>query len=294
LHLNFTRLSVFVLAVLSSCSLNKIFLHPYKLSSESKELSIKTKMDTMFVSFEENYQPIFLTPSKDTIHQNFTIKSVVFENSNGTKLNGWFLESKTIPSVATIVHFHGNAGSLFYQHQAISPLIEEGFRIFMFDYSGFGFSEGKATRKNVLKDAHAAIDFIKMKFGNDEKIVVYGQSLGGHLAGVVGTQRQTEIDALVIEGAFSSHKDIAREFAGGFGKMMTKELYSAIEFIPNFKKPILIIHSTEDETIPFTLGQKIFECATEPKFFYEVKECHICAPRYYVKEIGSKIRAMLK
>lgn len=249
--------------------------------------------DTTYISIGKNYQPTFLTKEKDTIHKNYTIESVVFENSDGTKLNGWFLQSKKVTPVAIIIHFHGNAGSLFHQYQAIAPLAEEGFRIFMFDYSGFGFSQGKATRKNVLKDAHATIDFVKNKVGNNEKIVIYGQSLGGHLAGVVATQRKNEIDALVIEGAFSSHKNIAREFAGGFGKMMTKEMYSASDSIPNFKKPVLVIHSTEDETIPFSHGIQIFESAAEPKSFYEVKECHICAPQFYAKEIADKIKEML-
>lgn len=287
-------LLLFSALIVHSCSLNKMFLHPVKLPSEAKGLTLKTEKDTTHVYFGENYQPTFLTSEKDTIHQNFTIESIVFENSDGNTLNGWFLQSKTVPSVATIIHFHGNAGSLLHQYMAISPLTSEGFRVFVFDYSGFGFSEGKATRKNVLKDAHSVMDFVKSKIGLNEKIVLYGQSLGGHLAGVVGTQRQNEIDALVIEGAFSSHKNIAREFAGGFGKMMTKELYSTLDSIPNFKKPVLIIHSTEDETIPFTHGQKIFESATEPKSFYEVKECHICAPEFYAKEIADKIREMLK
>ena len=158
----------------------------------------------------------------------------------------------------------------------------------------FGFSTGKATRKNVLTDAHAALDYIKTRSDvNTTKLVIYGQSLGGHLSAVVANQRQNDIDALVIEGAFSSHKDIAADMAGFIGRILVSEKYSAYASIPSVKKPVLIIHSTQDETIPFKMGQKLFEKANHPKEFYEIKECHICGPRYYADSIAQKINRLL-
>ena len=211
-------LLLFTITFLTSCSLNKMYLEPTKVPAGAKKLTMKSATDTTLVLFsEDNYQPTFLKNGKDTIHFDFTIESVLFESSNGNKLNAWLLKPKNeIPSI-TLLHFHGNAGFLISQYQAITPLIKHGFQIFMFDYSGFGFSEGKATRKNVLIDANSALSYVKNRPDiKNTKLVIYGQSLGGHLAAVVAEQRQSDIDGLVIEGAFSSHKDIAAETAGFF------------------------------------------------------------------------------
>ena len=165
---------------------------------------------------------------------------------------------------------------------------------FMFDYSGFGFSEGKPTRVHVLADALAALDYIKTRQDvNNTKLVIYGQSLGGHLSAVVAAKRENDISGLVIEGAFSSHKDIGGHMVPFFGKLFVKQGYSAIKSIKNFHKPLLVIHSTEDQTIPFYMGKKIFDNANQPKEFYEVKKCHICAPIFFTEEIADKIKKML-
>lgn len=205
------------------------------------------------------------------------------------------LKPKNVTPTITLIHFHGNAGFLLSQYQAMTPLLKYGFQIFVFDYSGFGFSEGKATRTNVLIDGNSALTYVKSRDDiKNTKLVIYGQSLGGHLSAVVAQKRQTEIDGLVIEGAFSSHKDIAAKTAGIFGRMFVSEKYSAYKAIQEFEKPVLVIHSTEDETTPFEMGQKIFNNANEPKEFYEIKGCHICGPDFYADSISLKIQNMLK
>ena len=289
-------LIITLLFIFNSCSFNSAFLQPDKITSTKLKFANGTSTDTTVVFFKgDNHQPIFLKNGKDTINLDFTIESVVFESSNGNKLNGWILKPKnTIPTI-TLLHLHGNAGFLLSQLQAISPLIKKGFQIFMFDYSGFGFSEGNATRKNVLADALSALDYVKTRQDvKDTKLVIYGQSLGGHLSAVVGALRQNDIDGLVIEAAFSSHKDIAANFAGFIGRLLVKQGYSAIKSIKEFHKPLLVIHSTEDQLIPFYMGKKIFDNANSPKEFFEVKKGHICAPTYYADEILNKIKNMLK
>lgn len=286
---------IFILTFLTACSFNKMFLQPTKVPAGAKKLTMKSATDTTLVQFTaDTYQPTFIKNGKDTINLDFSIESVVFESSNGNKLNGWLLKPKEATPTITLLHFHGNAGFLISQYQAMTPLIKYGFQIFVFDYSGFGFSEGKATRDNVLLDANSALSYVISRPDiKGTKLVIYGQSLGGHLSAVVAEQRQTEIDGLVIEGAFSSHKDIAAKTAGVFGRILVREKYSAYKFIRTYKKPVLVIHSTEDEVIPFRMGQKIFENANAPKTFYEIKKCHICGPEFYADSISFKIVNML-
>ena len=269
-----------------------------KIPQDKDKVSITTttKNDTTFVEFNaKTLQPTFLKNNKDTIILDYTIESVVFKSLSGNNLNGWLLKPKNIDATTTLLHFHGNAGFLLSQYQAITPLLKYGFQAFVFDYSGFGFSEGKATRDNVLLDGNSALTYIKSREDvKNTKLVIYGQSLGGNLSAVVAQQRETDIDGLVIEGAFSSHKDIAAKTAGVFGRLLVSEKYSAYKSIRTFKKPVLIIHSTEDEVIPFKMGQKIFDNTIAPKEFYEIKKCHICGPEFYADSISLKIINMLK
>ncbi|MBK9048590.1 MAG: alpha/beta fold hydrolase [Bacteroidetes bacterium] len=288
------------MSIFLACSFNSMYLQPTELpeippGKEKVSITTKTKNDTTLVEFNtKTLQPTFLKSNKDTINFDFTIESVVFKSSSGNNLNGWLIKPKNLTPTITILHFHGNAGFILSQYQAITPLLNYGFQAFVFDYSGFGFSAGEATRNNVLLDGNSALTYLKSREDvKGTKLVIYGQSLGGHLAAVVAQQRQDDIDALVIEGAFSSHKDIASKTAGIFGRILVSEKYSAFKSIQEYKKPVLVIHSTEDEIIPFKMGQKIFENANAPKEFYEIKKCHICGPEFYADSISQKIINLL-
>lgn len=296
-----SALTILTVLLLTACSFNKMFLQPTKLpqippDKDKITITSSTAEDTTIVEFNTTtLQPTFFNRNKDTINFDYTIESVIFKSSSGNNLNGWLLKPKNATPKITLLHFHGNAGFILSQYQAMTPLLNHGFQAFVFDYSGFGFSEGKATRNNVLLDGNSALTYLKSRDDvKNTKLIIYGQSLGGHLSAVVANDRQAEIDGLVIEGAFSSHKDVAAETAGVFGRLLVSEKYSAIKAIQDYKKPVLIIHSTEDETIPFELGQKIFTKANEPKDIFEIKKCHICGTNFYADSISTKIKKMIK
>jgi fermentation-respiration switch protein FrsA (DUF1100 family) len=273
-----------------------MFLQPMVVPAGAKKLTMSAPGDTTIVDFDSiNHQPHFLKNGRDTIAQDYTIESVVFKSGNGNLLNGWFVRSKDVAPDVTLLHVHGNGGFVLTQYMGLVPLLKYGFQFFVFDYSGYGFSKGESTRNNILADAHAALTYLKTREDvGGTRVVVYGQSLGGHLSAVLAEQRQHDIDALVIEGAFSSHKDIAAEHAGFIGRWLVTEPYSASKSIRDYKKPVLVIHSTEDEIIPYEMGQKLFSLANEPKSFYEIRHCHICGPENYPDSISAKIYSMLR
>ena len=221
--------AILTLLLLTSCAFNKKFLRPDKVPAGAKKLTWTTAKDTTVICFAtDTHQPAFLKNGKDTIDFDFTIESVIFKSANGNKLNGWLLKPKSKTPTITILHLHGTDGYLLNQYQLMVPLLKSGLQIFLFDYSGYGFSEGIATRKNILTDALSAFDYLKGRADvTGTKFVIYGQSLGGHLAATVGMQKQNNLDGLVIEGGYSSDKDAASMVAGIFGRVFVKEMYSA-------------------------------------------------------------------
>ena len=290
-----------VLAItVSSCAFNNKFLSPRKYSDSTRAVTLQRSQSdsTEAIYHGKPYQPIFLKNGKDTMALSYTIESVLFKSSTNNLLNGWMLKPKGIIPSLTIVHLHGNGGSILGQFAAIRPLLSSGFQIFVFDYSGYGFSEGTATRANLLADGMAAVDYVKSREDvQQSKLVLYGQSYGGHLAACIAAERESAIDALVVEGAFSNHKDLsangAKKMAGLMSRIFVKEMYSGTRMIGRFHKPVLVIHSTEDKVIPIAMGQKLFGKANAPKQFFEIKGAHLAGPALYTEEIAGKIKAMV-
>lgn len=283
---------IYILSIvlLSSCSFNKLFLIPDKIPQQAKEgKAIDSKGNPIKVKIKgENYQPLFYSTEDKLLELTYKVESFVFRNEVDNKLNAWLISPKENDKNTTLFVLHGNAGNLFSQYGIYLKLVEKGYRVAILDYSGFGFSEGKATRKITLDDANSFIMFFENNplIKNSNKIL-YGQSYGGHLAAVIGNQNQEKFDAVIIDAAFSSPKDISAEFSGlGFiARIFTKTIFSASDNIHEIKKPILIIHSTSDETIPYEMGQKLYEKATDPKQFITTSGCHTCAPITNTDEI---------
>lgn len=270
-----------------------MFLFPYKLTEDSKFTQYEPEVaDTLRLNFNAQADPNFYMDSND-YQPGYTIRNTFFK-SGDRNLNAWIMVPDS-PNGTSLFFLHGNAGNVVYQYQLVEPYVERGYKVFLFDYSEFGFSDGEATRQNVLEDGRNAFRYMRQQeeFSGDN-LIVYGQSLGGHLATVIGTEFQEEIDGVVTEGGFSSHKDIASDRVPILAHIFVKEMYSGRKVIGELQKPLLVVHSINDKTVPFSNGEKMFENATEPKSFYAIDSCHICGPLYYADSISFKMQEMLK
>jgi len=284
------------LFLLSSCGMNFLFLHPFELNEHSEFKQFKEESgDTLKLTFDEDAQPNFKFLGAAEYAPGYDINSVFFEGAKGNRLNAWIITPDGESNGTSLYFLHGNAGNIVYNYQLAIPFVKRGYKVFLMDYSEFGFSEGEAKRKIVLEDALKGFDYMKSRYEfEDENIVIYGQSLGGHLAAVVGTQKQDEIDALVVEGAFANHKDIAADRVPFLGRIFVAEQYSGTKHLPDYTKPLLVIHSISDATVPISQGRKLFESANEPKTFYQIDSMHVRGPLYYADSISFKIQSMLE
>lgn len=300
LRLNYGCLLITVL--LSSCSFNKQFFKPVKLSSTTRLVRVKDQDSRAVTTIQfsgDNHQPIFSAVLQNSGHE-LSITSVVFTNNNGTSLNGWMIKSlSTKKAVYTVLHLHGNEGALITQYKAIIPLVKPGVQVFMFDYSGYGFSAGIPTQQSVLGDALSALNYVKSR--DDVKntdIVLYGQSIGAHLAAVVASKCEENIQCLVMEGSFSTMKDIAayrlRKYTGlGFpARILVRSQYNAVEAIKNYHKPLLIIHSSEDKEVPYYMSTVLYTLANDPKTFFKITGPHIYGAILFPDSILSRIKRM--
>ncbi|MGB5693493.1 MAG: alpha/beta fold hydrolase [Flavobacteriaceae bacterium] len=282
------------LFALYSCSFNTTFHRPVQTATPEKTTHYYSGKDTTLVEYNRANQEIVLRDTDfERLNKGYRIKVFYFASSNGNLLNGWLLIPEKKQPLATILHYHGSAGNLITHYRLIDPLVEYGYQVFMFDYSGYGCSEGTPTHETVLEDGYSALEYLNNSDElRTEKTIIYGQSYGGYLASIIGSNSQQHIDGIVIEGAFSSLREEAKHKASIFGNFVKKGVQADKEIQKN-KLPLLVIHSKEDEMVPVKLGQKIYSNANLPKEFYEIDGLHVNGLEYYPDEITEKIYRMI-
>lgn len=286
-------LVISLLFVLSSCGFNFMFLHPWKLEQNEVITYQKQQPDSLVLRFEGHTPKFYFKDLVDS-DSSYTITSEFLINSLGDSLNVWWMNPTGPSNGKTIFFLHGNAANLAYQFQGMVPFVRDGYEVLALDYSGFGFSQGKAKRKFLLDDAREAFKLLlKTRSENDGQIIVYGQSLGGHLSTVIASEFEEDIDLLVTEGAFASHKDVASEMAGFAGRIFVKEGYSGKEAIADFQKPYLIVHSTEDKVVPYWHANELLASTDNRASLLTIDQCHICGPEYHYDTIRSSMESLL-
>jgi fermentation-respiration switch protein FrsA (DUF1100 family) len=191
-----------------------------------------------------------------------------FTTEDGKKLHGWFFPGEKGQPV--ILHFHGNAGNISHRLDLVQSLVRKGLSVFLFDYRGFGKSEGRPSEKGLYMDGMAAYDSLVRTRGIvPGSIVLHGHSIGAAVAVEVALKRS--VRAVILESTFTSTKDMARTMPVFFLlSPLLPASYNNLEKVPHLRVPKLVIHGEEDEIVPFSMGQKVFEVAADPKFFHPV------------------------
>jgi len=207
-----------------------------------------------------------------------THEEVRFTTADGLRLAGWFLPAQGDPK-GLIIHFHGNAANVSAHVGLVAWLPAYGYRVLMFDYRGYGQSEGRVTRAGTIRDATAAIAYaLTRPEAADLPLFAYGQSLGGAVA-IAATADRPEVDAVVAESTFGSYRGIAAMHVRSLVRvgwlsnflswLCVSSGYDPIDSIQRIApRPVLII-AAEDDRICFpALAQELFDAASEPKSFW--------------------------
>ena len=211
---------------------------------------------------------IHLTPKEIGLE----FEDVYFFSSDGVKLNGWYIPAKE--ARATVLFCHGNAGNICHRIDVIYLFCKLGLSVFIFDYRGYGRSQGKPTEEGLYRDAQSAHKYLIEKRNlNEGSIVVYGKSIGANVAVELCSKVKTA--ALISESAFTSALEMGKKLFPFLPlKWLISIKFDALSKIKNITVPKLIIHSEDDKIIPFRHGRKLFEAAPEPKEFYPMRGGH--------------------
>lgn len=202
----------------------------------------------------------------------FSFEEVSIATSDGVQLHGWFVPAEQ--SRATVLFLHGNAGNISHRLDSIAIFRELGLDTLIIDYRGYGQSEGTPGEQGTYLDAQAAWDYLVSDRGiAPGRIVIFGRSLGGAVAAWLAVENTAA--AVIIESCFTSALDMARRLYPFMPvKLITRLNYPVIEYVGRLRIPLLIIHSHDDEIMPFFMGQALFEAAAGPKAMLELSGDH--------------------
>jgi fermentation-respiration switch protein FrsA (DUF1100 family) len=195
-------------------------------------------------------------------------EDVWFTTSDNLRLHGWFISSRTRPAIATVIFFHGNGGNINNLGWLGEELAGRGFDVLLFDYRGYGKSEGQMRdERGVYADADAAYDYVVNSRGvAPERLVLYGQSLGTTAVADVASRRPTA--AVILESGLSSARDMADSILPWplrWLRVFGQNRFESARKLSSVRCPVLITHGEPDQTIPTDQGRKLYMAANEPK-----------------------------
>ena len=189
-------------------------------------------------------------------------QDVSIATTDGVILHGWFIVGQ---SSRVLLFFHGNAGNISHRLDSIAQFQELGLSVLIIDYRGYGQSTGRTTEKGIYRDAVAAWRYLIDDRGivaND--IVIFGRSLGASVASHLASEYQPL--ALIVESSFTSIPDIAQDLYPWLpARWLSRLSHATRDYVRDVHCPILVIHSRDDEIIPFHHGETIFASANEPR-----------------------------
>jgi fermentation-respiration switch protein FrsA (DUF1100 family) len=208
-------------------------------------------------------------PDGDWKPKGLNFEDAWFRAKDGTRLHGWYCPCDKPRAI--LLFAHGNAGNLSHRSSRMQYLQKDlRVTVFIFDYRGYGRSEGVPTVEGILQDSRAARTLLARRAEvKESQIVLMGRSLGG--AVVVQLASESPARGLILESTFSSLKDVAAHHFPRLAWLVPTNKLDSLSQIKRYKGPLLQSHGDADGTVPYALGMKLFQAANDPKEFVTVR-----------------------
>lgn len=191
---------------------------------------------------------------------------------DGVELQAWFLPSPA--DRGTVLFFHGNAGNLSHRLPSLALFHRLGWNTLILSYRGYGRSGGSPSEGGTYRDAAAAWRHLVEERGEaPERIVLFGRSLGGGVAAWLAERHAP--GGVILESTFTSVPDLAAEvYPFVPARLLVRNRYPTLSRLPRLRCPVLVVHSPDDDVIPYRHGRRLWEAAREPKRFLQIRGGH--------------------
>ncbi len=202
-------------------------------------------------------------------------EDVSFRASDGVELNGWLFRAdpNSARSSLVVLLCHGNGGNISDRLGMAQALLTTGVSVFLFDYRGYGRSQGRPSEEGTYRDGEAAYGWLERKGFFGKNILLFGESLGGGVAADLATHLIT--GGLILQSTFTCIADLGADLFPWLPvRWLARIKYDTLSKLPRVKTPVLVMHSRADSLIRFQHSQRNFAAANEPKLFCELVGDH--------------------
>jgi len=195
-------------------------------------------------------------------------EDITLLTADGLYLHAWFVGHER--PRATVLFCHGNAGNISHRLDTLRLLHALGLQVLIFDYRGYGRSEGRPSEAGTYRDADAAWRFLREVRGIPAgEIILFGRSLGAAVCADLASRVQAA--AVILESAFTSVPEMAATIYPWLPvRLLSRYHYDNLTKLERIHRPLLVVHARHDEIIPFSHGERLFQRAGEPKQFLEL------------------------
>lgn len=192
---------------------------------------------------------------------------------------------------AVLLHFHGNAENLSTHYYFVSWLGQHGIELILFDYRGYGESEGEPSQEGLVIDGRTALRFASQRAeAAGLPLFVLGQSLGGAVSIPALAEEKTKVRALIVDSTFPSYRRVARKKVAEFWLLwpfqwplsfLIGDSWNPEDFVDRIHCPVVVIHGEHDPIVPFENGKKLFDLfpTTEKQFWPVPQSGHLSSFR---------------
>ncbi len=209
---------------------------------------------------------------------------------DGVSINAWWVPMRE--EAPTIFFLHGNGGNLSHRLGKIAFFHKLGLNVFILDYRGYGKSTGKPSERGLYQDSAAAYDYLRKRLMIPaENIIVYGESLGSAVG--IELAGKKAVSALITEGAFTNIADMSRTVYPFLPTFLLGSKFDSLSKIKSLKIPVLMIHSKNDEIVPYRLGRKLYDAFSGQKDFLTIDGGHNESFYNNLNAIEEKIKAFI-
>lgn len=266
------------------------------MSSYLISLLIALLLINAFMFYQQPNMTFYPLSKLDATPTNWSLdfEDVTLQTTDGVALHGWYVPAAGSEQV--LLFFHGNAGNISHRRASLEVFHRLGLNVLMIDYRGYGQSQGSPSETGLYLDAAAAWAYLVDDKGfaaND--VVIFGRSLGGAVA--VDLASNVSARGLILESTLSSSRDFAQLVFPVLSRLifMRFDFASAAKML-SVNAPVLVLHSPDDEIMPFKLGEAVFAAANEPKAFVRMRGGHndgyqLSQPEYELS-LGEWLRAL--
>jgi len=201
---------------------------------------------------------------------NLEAEELAVDTEDGARLRGWWIRGR---GETVLVYFHGNAGNASHRLERTRDLVRDlGLDVVLVDYRGYGASSGTPSEAGLYRDADAIVRAVEKRGIGPERLVLFGESLGGAVA--LEAAMRHACRAVILEAPFLSIPEMARHVFPFLPPFLVRTRFDNASRIARLATPKLIVQAERDEVVPPSQTRRLFEAAAPPKRYFVVPGAH--------------------